>query len=288
MTIRILTDSTCDVPPELAQSLGISVLPAYVNIGDDSFLDGIELSREEFYQQLPTYSASPTTAAPAIGSFTAAYEELAAAGATHVISIHLAASLSGVLNSARLGAEAASIPVTVYDSQQLSMGLGLLAVEASRAAANGADVAAIITMLDRAVPRSHVFAMLDTMEYLRRSGRVSWAQFGVGTLLRIKPILHVYQGEVSSLERVRTSTRALQHMLGHVAALGPLQEIALLHTNDPAGATTLRKAAQHLFPEGRSPIAASVTPTIGAHVGPGALGIACITQAPSLPSTNQR
>lgn len=278
MSIRVVTDSTSDLPPELAEAYGITVLPSYVNVGDKSYLDLVELSREAFYEQLPGYEKPPTTAAPAVGIFTEAYERLAAEGASAVLSIHLAANLSGMLNSARLGTQATEkIPVTLFDSQQISMGLGLMAVAAARAAASGQTMDEIVSLLNELVPRTHVFAALDTLTYLRRSGRVSWAEFSVGTLLRIKPLLHVHLGEVSSLEKVRTHSRAMSQLIEHVAALAPLEEVALLHTRDPEGVEKLREQARPLFPEGDEPVAVEVTPAIGSHVGPGALGFALIT-----------
>jgi DegV family protein with EDD domain len=176
-----------------------------------------------------------------------------------------------------LGAEGAeSADVTLFDSHQISMGLGFLALTAARAAQAGATVSEIVTTLEATVRRTYVFAMLDTLEYLRRSGRVSWPEFSLGTLLRIKPLLQVYNGHVQSLEKVRTQRRALEHLIQHVAELGPLRELALLHTANPQGAERLRDRARELIPEPYAPVAVEVTPTIGAHVGPGALGFACI------------
>lgn len=278
MTIRIVTDSTSDLPPALAAEHAIHVIPSYVNIGEQSFLDLVDLSRSEFYEKLPTYPRVPTTAAPAAGVFAECYRQLLAEGATTIISIHVAASLSAMWNAARLGAEEiGEIPVHVFDSQQVSMGLGLLTLLAARAAAEGQPAEAILRALESAVPRTHVFATLDTLEYLRRSGRVSWTEFSLGTLLRIKPMLHVYKGEVLSLERVRTRGRALSRLAEHVAALGPLQEVALVYTQDLEGLAAWRERVRPLFPGGREPVAVEVTPAIGAHVGPGALGLACIT-----------
>lgn len=277
MTIRIVTDSTSDLPPDLAAAHGITVLPTYVNVGQESYLDGVDLTRAEFYERLPQFQEPPTTAAPAVGAFSQTYEQLAREGATAILSIHLAADLSGVLNVARLGAEAAQdVAVTLFDSRQISMGLGFLALTAARAAQDGATMPEIVAALEADVPRTYVFATLDTLTYLRRSGRVSWPEFGLGTLLRIKPLLRVHEGRVESLEKVRTWNRALEHLIQHVADLGPLRELALLHTANPQGAKLLRKRASRLVPDRTMPVSVEVTPTIGAHVGPGALGFACI------------
>ncbi|MFZ0548286.1 MAG: DegV family protein [Candidatus Promineifilaceae bacterium] len=279
MTIRVVTDSTCDIPPETAEQYGIVIIPAYINIGDESYLDGVELSRTQFYEQLPSYQTPPTTAAPATGAFAEAYKKLAEAGVTEIISIHVATSLSGVLNAARLGAEMVKerISVTMFDSMQISMGLGLLAMAAAKAAAEGKSTAEIIEILEERRGRTHVFAQLDTLTYLRRSGRVNWAEFGIGTLLQIKPLVHVYNGEVEMRDKIRTSKRALAQMLQYVAALGTLESIALLHTHATDKLEMFRQQTQHLYPSGEELLAVEVTPAIGAHVGPGGLGIACIT-----------
>jgi DegV family protein with EDD domain len=277
MTIRIITDSTCDLPEELARTWAITVVPAYINIGSRSYLDGIELSRQAFYEGLPGYPEVPTTAAPSSGTFTEVYEKVTHEGATEILSIHVAGDLSGMLNAARLGADAAdSAPVTLFDSKQVSMGLGLQAIIAAEAAAKGHSMAEIIALLDQVVERTYVFAVLDTLEYLRRSGRVSWARFGIGTLLRIKPLIRVHLGQVELPEKIRTSSKAVQRMLEMVEGLGPLEKVALLHTHSEDKLAGFLTQCQHLIPAGSTPPTVEVTPAIGAHVGTGAMGIACV------------
>jgi DegV family protein with EDD domain len=156
------------------------------------------------------------------------------------------------------------------------MGLGLLAITAAKAAAEGKPMAEIVTMLEERRSRTHVFAQLDTLEYLRRSGRVNWAEFGLGTLLQIKPLVHVYNGEVQMRDKVRTSKKALAQMIRYAAELGTLESIALLHTHAPDKLETFREQTQHLYPAESRPLAVEVTPAIGSHVGPGGLGLACI------------
>jgi DegV family protein with EDD domain len=279
MTIRIVTDSTSDIPAETAVEYGIVVVPAYVNIGDRSYLDGIELTRQEFYERQPAYTQAVTTAAPPPRAFEDAYQDLAAQGAKEILSIHVAASLSGMLNAARLGAEGASgIQVTLFDSQQVTMGLGLLAIHAAKQAAAGRKMNEIVASLNQRVRRTYILGVLETLEYLRRSGRVNWAQFGIGTLLRIKPLLHVYMGQVDIPERIRTSKRAMARMLELAKDLGPLEDMALLHTHgSDEEIHAFRELTSSLNPEGPQPLAVELTPAIGAHVGPGGLGIACVT-----------
>ncbi len=278
MTVRVLTDSTSDLPEQLAREAGIVVLPAYINIGDQSYLDGVELTRQAFYEQLPHYTSSPTTAAPAVGAFTEAYERLAAEGATAVLSIHVAGSFSGILNAAQAGANATdAVPVELFDSQQLSMGLGLLALTAARAAAAGQTLAEIVSDLHERVRRTRVLAVLDTLEFLRKSGRVSWAEFGLGTLLKIKPLISVQEGEAKSIARIRTHSRAVEELVQLANSLGALEQMSILHTAAEGEAAQLRQRLSNLFPGGATPEIVEVTPAIGAHIGPKAVGLACIT-----------
>ncbi len=298
MSIHIVTDSTCDVPAEVAEALNITVVPVYINIGKASYLDGVDLSRREFFTNLASYPTMPTTAAPAVGTFTAVYQQLADQGATEILSLHIASALSATSNSARLGAEAVEgITVTIFDTQQITLGSGLLVIAAAEAAADGKSMPEIVKMLESQVCRTHIFAVLDTLEFLRRSGRVSWAQFGLGTLLRVKPILTVHAGEVLVAERVRTQKRAAARLINIAEKYHPFERLALLHANAPEAAQKLQTQLQHLLPDGKQmfgkrlprvqletvghedgPLQMEITPAIGAHVGPGAVGFAFIAQ----------
>jgi len=278
MTLRIITDSTCDIPPETADQYGIIIVPAYVNIGEESYLDGVELSRKEFYERLPDYPSQPTTAAPAPGAFTDTFNKLADEGATEILAIHVSSTLSGIFNAARLGAEATdAVQVTLFDSQQVTMGLGLQVMAAARAAMAERTMTEIVSLLSERVNRTYVVGLLDTLEYLRRSGRVNWAVFGIGTLLRIKPLIKVHLGSVEMPEKVRTSKKALSRFLDLASELAPLEDMALLHTHaSPEEIESFRQKTQFLVPEGATPLAVELTPALGVHLGPGGFGIACV------------
>ncbi|MBE2222951.1 MAG: DegV family protein, partial [Anaerolineae bacterium] len=223
------------------------------------------------------YAVYPTTAAPAIGTFTQVYEQLAAAGATEILSIHLAHSISATCNSARLGAEAAEgIAVTVYDSHQITLGAGLLVVIAAEAAAAGKSLEEIVAILDERVPRSRVFGMLDNLEALRRSGRVNWAQFGLGTLLRIKPVMMIQADDISVVAKIRTRKKALEQTIQMVNEFSPFERLAIIHVNAPDLAEELRQQAVDLFETEQPPFTMEVTPAIGVHLGVGAVGFACV------------
>ena len=275
MSIQIVTDSTCDLPASVVAEYGITVIPAYINVGDQSYLDGVELSREEFYRRLPDWEYSPTTAVPGPEVFRQAYERLAGEGATEVLSIHISISLSATLNSAHLAAkETSRVLVTVLDSRQLSLGTGFLVESAAKAAAEGCSMDEIISLLEEQISRTHVFAALDTLEFLRRSGRMNRVVAGLGSALEIKPLLKMYDGNPTS-ERVRTRGRAIERLMGLLSDLAPLERAALVHTRAPDRAEDLRQGVQHLLPKGEIP-SVDITPIIGAHIGPGAVGFACV------------
>jgi DegV family protein with EDD domain len=249
----------------------------YINVGADSYLDGVDMSRQQFYERLPQFEVHPTTSVPAPGQFIMAYERLQAEGATQILSIHISSSLSAVVNSARLAAEEVdSIPITILDSGNLTLGTGLLALAAAKAVAEGKVLDEVLALLNDQVPRTHCFAALDTLDYLRRSGRLSRLQASLGAVLRVKPVLAMSNGEFE-MERIRTRRGAMARVIELVEALAPLEELAVVHTHAPDEAELLREKAVHLFPQGGSPLFAEVTPVIGAHIGPGAVGFVAIS-----------
>lgn len=276
MSIRIVTDSTADLPEEVAADYGITIIPVHINIGGQSYQDGIELTRQQFYQELPGYDPLPTTSSPGLGAFVQTYERLADAGATEILSIHISAKLSGVLNAANAAAQTTdALPVTVFDSRQLTLGTGFLAMTAAQAAAAGHSMPEIIALLENQVARTYSFALLDTLEFLRRGGRLTRFQSGVGTLLRIKPLLTVHNGEMT-MERVRTRRRAEERLLDLLKDLQPVEKLALVHARAPERVERLQRQIQHFLPEQNQPLIAEVTPAIGTHVGPGSVGLVCV------------
>jgi DegV family protein with EDD domain len=275
--VRIVTDSTCDVPAELAERLQITVVPAYVQMEGQSLRDREQISRAAFYQKLPHLSEVPTTATPPAHEFAVAFRELAGQ-AEEVVAILLSQSLSGMYNAAFLGAqEVPQLKVHLVDSRQLAMGLGWQVIVAAEAAAAGQPASEILARLEGLRPRIRILTMLDTLEYLRRSGRVAWAQAAAARLLRIKPLIEVHEGEVVLLGRVRTRRAALNRLVEMVESLGPLDRLAIVHTTaDDVGAFRDRLGA--FFPEERM-LVSHVGPVVGAHVGPNALGVAAVVAA---------
>ena len=276
MTVRVVTDSTCDLPAETIARYGIQVVPLYINVGDQSFLDGIDITHEEFYTRLPSFPAYPFTAVPSTERFVAAYKTLADEGANEVLSIHISESLSAVANVARVAAqETTTTQVTVMDSGQLSLGTGFLVEKAAEMAAAGSTVAEIVPVLEDQIKRSFVFAALDTLEYLKRSGRMNKYLAGIAGLLKIKPIMTMNDGKPGS-ERIRTHEKALKRVVALLAAVGKLERVAMVHTHATQQALgELRVMAAHLLPKGPI-LTEDITPVIGAHIGPGAMGFAVV------------
>lgn len=279
--VRILTDSTSDIPPQMVERLRIAVVPAYVQIGNRSYRDEPSpggLGREAFYDQLPSMLVVPTTAVPPAHEFATAYRSLGGE-AKDIIAIVLSATLSGMYNVALLGArEVPEVNVHVVDSEQLTMGIGWMVIAAAEAAAEGKSAQEILALIENIKPRVHVYAILDTLEYMRRSGRVSWAQAKAAQMLRIKPIVEVLLGQVKDVGRTRTRRRAIEQLVELTCALGPLERLAILHTYAPdleAFRRRLAERAAHLCPPEPYPTVV-VTTIIGAHIGPRALGVAAV------------
>ncbi|MBM3128921.1 MAG: DegV family protein [Chloroflexi bacterium] len=278
MSIRIVTDSTSDLPEAWARRYGITVIPCYVNIGNQSFLDGVDLTRQDFYARLATYPVFPKTAAPGIEMFTQAYERLIDEGATAIISIHLSSTLSALFSVATLGAQQVTrAPITLFDSRQLSLSAGWQAVTAAQMAAAGKAVPEIVAALREQVTRSHACAAIDSLEYLRRGGRISRVMAGLGTALQIKPLFRVYDGQVS-IEKTRTRKGAQDRLLGLLAEWGALERAVIVYTDRAARADELRELIAKNFPALKIEMALQVTPIIGAHLGPGAAGIVCVME----------
>jgi len=276
MNIRIVTDSTCDLPAQVIEELGITVVPMYINIGEKGYRDGVEITRQEFYTNLANYPSQPTTGTPSMDVFCQLYADLASEGAGEILSIHISKSLSATVDVARLAAEKCQeFKVTVFDSRQLSLGTGFQVETAARMAREGKTMGEILKELDDLARRSFVTARLDTLEFLKRSGRMSATMSGIGSLLRIKPILKMEDGKPTS-ERVRTTRKAEERLLKMLEERQPIERFALVHTNAAQEAEAFRKRLEAMIPA-ESLYSMNITPVIGAHIGPGAVGYAIVT-----------
>lgn len=274
MNISLVTDSTSDIPEELRQRHAIEVIPAILNLGGQSYEDGAGLTREEFYQRLPGLSVPPTTSAPSVGSFLARYEKLFKAGASHILSLHPPERLSGIFNAARLAAEQFGERVRVIDSGQITLGLGFQVLAAAEAIGRGARLDDLLGLIESIKQRVRVVALLDTMQYLRRSGRVSWAKAVVGELLNIKPLVELRFGIIERLAQVRTRSQGILRLGESLNSWGPLERLAILHTNAEAAARQLLADLKPKLPV--PPLVVNVTTIIGTHTGPNGLGLAAV------------
>lgn len=278
VAIRILVDSTADIPRDRAQRLGIAVVPLTVLFGDTGFRDGVDLDGPSFYQKLTTSPIMPTTSTPSPGLFEEAYRRLISEGATGIVSIHLASKLSATFSVARAAAEQVThdtnVPIELVDSGTVSAGFGLPAEIVAAEAREGKSLAELRAHAESLCQRSHVLAVLDTLEFLRRGGRISGAQAMLGTLLNVKPMIEVRDGEVVALERVRTRAKAYDRIGQLVQALGAFEAMAVVESDTTAG-DQLEAVARRFWSGTIERF--FLGPVVGAHGGPGAAGIVAIT-----------
>jgi DegV family protein with EDD domain len=276
MSTAIVTDSTSDIPTAVLGKYHIYQIPVDLTLDHKTYLDGFDLSRDDFYHRLPTLKDLPTTAAPSVGRFQALYDKVFQAGFSEIISIHAASALSGIYNAARLAALEFNKPIQVVDSQQLSLGLGFQVIEAARAVQAELSLDRILARVASVRERVYVFALLDTFSYIHRSGRVSWAKARLGSILNIKPIVELRNGEVLNKGLARARSNGLRYLGEYLSVLGPLESLAVLHTNAPEdGKAFMEKMAPS---EMADPLLVNVTTIIGTHVGPNGIGFAAVVK----------
>jgi DegV family protein with EDD domain len=274
--IRVVTDSACDIPDEIARRLNIDIVSLSIRFGDEEFTDRVDLSPEEFWAKCKASKTLPETSAPSPGAFQAAYERARADGCDGVIVLTLSALLSATNQSAVLGAEALgdSLSVRVIDTKAVSMAQGLLAIDVAELAATGADLDQLVAHADSLIPKVGVVAMLDTLEHLIKGGRVGGARALLGQVLSIKPLLELKDGVVAEAGRQRTRSKALVAIAEATKSHAPLKRLALVH-----GASSEVANLEHLASDISSEHAIIVTdmgPVVGTHGGPGIIGLCWI------------
>lgn len=270
--IRVVTDSACDLPEEIIAAHDIEIVPLTIRFGEETFLDRIELSTPSFWHRVRSAESLPETSAPSAGQFLETFERLASHNADGIVVISLSSRLSATHQAARVASEQVrSIPVKVIDSQNATTALGFQVLEAARAAASGADLDQVADAARDAVPKTKAFAVLDTLEFLRRGGRIGAAVAFFGTALQIKPMIELAEGIVVPAGRVRTRSKALAAVAARIVDIGPrLEEVAIIHADAKEEAQRL---AARLETSCRISIA-EIGPVIGAHTGPGTIGAA--------------
>jgi DegV family protein with EDD domain len=278
LKIRFITDSTCDIPDDLARQHNISIVPVFVNFNGNSYADdGLQLDRAGYYQKLGELRPIPTTSAMPPGLAEEEIEKVAKE-ADHIFIITVSAKLSGVNNAMRLGAsKLPSEKVTLIDSMSTTMGMGWQVLLGAQAAHEGGSVDHVKKVIMSVQKHQRVYAALPTLEFLHRGGRVSWASAGIGTLLQIKPIIMVQDGEVHSHARVRTFSRAVDELVKVAHEHAPLSHLAILYGADADVGYVMRERLSDIAPADTKVV--RITPAIGTHIGPNGIGIVPVSAA---------
>jgi DegV family protein with EDD domain len=274
MTIKIVTDSTADLPPELAEEMGITVVPVYLRFGDEVFHDGVDISADEFYRRLTHDTIHPSTTQPSPQDFADVYKVLTPK-ADGIISIHVSSKLSGTCNSALQGKEAVATecPIEVIDSQVVTMGLGQLAMAASTLAQSGKSLSQIIKEVKQMIPSIRVFGLLDTLKYLALGGRIGKVQALLGSVLSVKPMLTIKDGVLTPAGRVRSRAKGIDILFDFVKNAADIQDLAVVYNTAPDEAQAFVKRLGAIFPEEKIRLA-RLGPALGVHTGPGILFVA--------------
>ncbi len=274
MTVKIVTDSTADLPSEVAKKLGITVVPVYVRFGQEVYRDGVDISCDEFYQKLAEGSTHPSTSQPTPADFANTYRQLSKE-TNEIVSIHLSSKTSGTYNSALQGRELvrAGCRIEVVDSFSVSMGLGLIAMAAARLAEAGESLQAVMEEVCQAIPRTHLLGVFDTLKYLLLGGRIGKAKALLGSVLSVKPLLTFRDGEFLPAGLARTRAKGIERLFNFVKDALSIQEVAIVHSTTPDEASSLKERIGSIFDK-RQIHLARLGPALGVHGGPSTLAVA--------------
>jgi DegV family protein with EDD domain len=273
--VAVVTDSTSSLTPAMGEEYGLHVVPEYIIFGDQTYCDGVNLNAETFYRLLQSSQRLPTTSQPTVQDFVKTYTALAEQ-AEAIVSIHISQNMSATLDSARVACQQLpDVPIHVIDSRSVSMGLGLIAIAAARAATAGKEVNEIVSLVEAMIPRVNVIFAVDTLEYLHKGGRIGGATAFLGSMLSIKPVLYIKDGRIEPLERARTKKRAIERVLELTAErIGEAEGVhaAVMHCNVPEEAQALGEEVKARFHPAEL-LVTEAGPIIGTHGGPGTLGV---------------
>lgn len=280
--VAVVTDSTADLPRDLVESLGIRVVPLSVGFGTESYSSGITIDPATFYERLASSPELPTTSQPAPAWFEEAYADCVDDGLDAVVSVHCSGALSGTVNLARDRAAKADLPVEVVDSRLVGGALGLVALAGHRTAQRGGSLEEVVAATHRAREQVTSLVVVDTLDFLKRGGRLTGAQALVGRALQVKPVLHLTDGRVEVRERARTWSRAIERLarIAEEAAAGRLVDAIVVHAVAPERAAEVWAALEDRV-EVAERLEAPMGPVVGTHVGPGAVGVAIAPAAAS-------
>jgi DegV family protein with EDD domain len=274
MAVKIITDSSADLPDKLAEEMGISVIPLYVRFGDEVHRDRVDITEDEFYQRLERDPVHPVTIQPGPQDFLELYQRLAP-GADGIVSIHISGKLSGTCNSALMAKEMmeTECPIEVVDSQAVSMGLGLIALAAATAAKAGKSLEEVLATVNQAIPKIHLLAIFDTLKYLLLGGRIGKAKALLGSILNVKPLISLKDGEVVPAGQVRTRPKGIDKLFEFVKDVEKIQDLSVVYSTTPDEAQELAERLASVFNEKKIRIA-RLGPVLGVHMGPGVLIVA--------------
>lgn len=279
--VAIVTDSTCNLTDDVAKAHGITVVPLNVHFGESVFADQVEISTDEFMEKMASSAPLPTTSQPSVGLFEEAFRKAASEqGVTDIVCLSISSKLSGTFQSASIAGQnlADSVNVEVVDTFSAAYGLGLQVLNAAELADDGKSAKEIAETLRNEINRYHLVFFVETLEHLRRGGRIGKAAQMVGTLLQLKPLLRVDEGMIVPFERTRTRSRAIKTLVEFVAESGPIDEIGVLYNTTPDEAQKLADSLAQYTP-GKQPVLSKLSPVIAAHIGPDVLGVALKEQA---------
>jgi DegV family protein with EDD domain len=273
MPVRIVTDSTADLTPQLARELGITVVPVYVRFGHESYRDGIDISRKEFYERLVTSPVHPTTSQPTPADFIQVYRELSRE-TDKIVSIHVSSKLSGTYNAALQGKELAETKcdIKIIDSESVTMGLGMMTLAAARLASSGESMQKVTDDVKQAISSTHLMGIFDTLKYLLLGGRIGKAKALLGGILNVKPLLTVRDGELHPIGYARTRVKGIEKLSEFVKDAMGIQELAVVHSTTPDEASGLKDRLSSLVENSRLHVA-QLGPALGVHTGPGLLAV---------------
>lgn len=273
MSVKVVTDSAADIPPEILKDLDIIVVPIYVVFGDKTYRDRVDIGEEEFYSKLCQDSIHPTTSVPSPKDFADVYSRLAKE-TKEIISVHLTSKESGTYNAAMLAKDmiGSQCRIEVVDSLSVSMGSGMLTIEAARRAKAGDKMEDIVTMVRRSVPLTRILIMVDTLKYVVKGGRMGRPQGVLGTALGVRPLLTMKEGDLKLTGLVRTRAKGIDRLFDFARNTPRLKEAAVSYTTDQKDAEALADRLRSAFPDARIHVA-RVGPALGTHAGPGAMGI---------------
>jgi DegV family protein with EDD domain len=274
MKVKVVTDSTADLPPQIAKELGITIVPVYLRFGDKIYRDRVDISDDEFYQRLLHDPIHPSTTQPSPQDFVDVYKNLAR-GADGIISIHVSSKLSGTYNSALRGKEVVEkeCHIEVIDSQVVTMGLGQLAIVANTIAESGKSLKQVVEEVKQMIPSIHLLGLLDTLKYLALGGRIGKVQALLGSVLSVKPMLTIKNGELVPAGRVRSRAKGIDMLFNFVENAVDIQDLAVVYNTALDEAHALIERIGSTFPKERIRLA-RLGPALGVHTGPGILFVA--------------